>query len=114
MDYNLRLINPRTAGLSLKDRITVYQLQSFKGLLGEVNKKIGNRKRLILDFSTLTFMDPLALGVIVAFSKEFREKGGEIKIVNVNGDLSQVFEESRLARVYETYASIDEAERAFA
>ena len=113
MDYELQIKNPRTAVLCVKDRVTVYQLQTFKDLLESVRKKMGDRKRLILDFSSLMFMDALALGVIVAFSKAFRDKGGEIKMVNLNGDLSRVFEESRLARVYETYGSVEEAERSF-
>ncbi|MGH7198765.1 MAG: STAS domain-containing protein [Candidatus Omnitrophota bacterium] len=113
MEYRLELNNPHTAILHLKDSVTVYQLQKMRALLDEIKDKLRGRKRLIFDFSSLVFMDPLALGVIVAFSKEFREKGGDIRIVNMKGDLKRIFEESRLSRVYETYESVQEAERSF-
>jgi len=106
-------MNARMAVLSMKDRVTVYQLPKFKEAFEGAQKKIGARKCLILDLSSMGFMDPLALGVLVAFSRIFREKGGEIKIVNANGELNRIFEESRLAKVYETYGSVEEAERAF-
>lgn len=113
MNYTFEKKSRKFSILKLGDRITIYQLQEFKQLLEEVRKKLGDEKNLIIDFNNLLYMDPLALGIIVAFSKEFREKGGDIKIINTNGDLSLIFEMSRLSKVYEIFKSSEEAERSF-
>jgi anti-anti-sigma factor len=113
MEYSLELRNAYAAVLRLEGSVTVYKLQDLKDLLGQVKGKIGARKRLILDLSSLTYFDPLALGVLVAFSREFRAAGGDIRIVSSGEDLIRTFEESRLSRVYAPYASVQEAERSF-
>jgi anti-anti-sigma factor len=111
MEHSLEIRKSRNAVLCVRDRVTVYQLPKFKELLYSVGKRLGDRKCLILDLSEASYLDPLALGVIVAFSRTFRERGGDLKIVNANGELGRIFEESRLSKVYETYGSAEEAER---
>lgn len=113
MEYSLETKGKDTAILKLKDRITVYQLQKFKETFDEVKAKIGHRKHLILDFGSLLYIDALALGIIVSFSKEFREKGGDIKIAHMDGDLRLLFDLSHLSKVYEIYGSVEEAEKSF-
>jgi anti-anti-sigma factor len=113
MDYSVELRGDNLAVVKLSGKITIYQLQRFKDLLGEIKRRIGNRKRLIFDFAGLQYMDSLALGIIVAFSKEFREEGGDIRIIHMNGDLGLIFDLSRLSKVYEVYDDIEEAKRSF-
>jgi len=114
MQYDWEINGNNTAIVRFKDRITVYQLQKFKETFDEIRTKIGDRKRLILDFESLEYIDALALGIIVAYSKSFREKGGDIKIANMNEDLKLIFDLSRLSKVYEVYDSIQEADKHFA
>ncbi len=113
MNHTFEKTSRKISILRLGDRITIYQLQELKQLFEELKEKLGEERKLIIDFSRLLFMDPLALGIIVAFSKEFREKGGELRIVNVNDDLQHIFEESRLSRVYEIYANVEQAKTSF-
>lgn len=113
MDYSIEIKSDNLAVAKLSGKVTIYQLQRFKDLLKEVKGSIGNRKRLVFDFADLQYVDSLALGVIVAFSKEFRENGGDIKIVHMSGDLSLIFDMSRLSKVYDVYDNIEEAGRSF-
>ena len=113
MKYTLEKKSRKFSILKLSDRVTIYQLQEFRQVFEEVKRRLGGEKNLIIDFNNLLYMDPLALGVIVAFSKEFREKGGELKIINTNGDLGLIFEMSRLSKVYEIFKNSEEAEKSF-
>ncbi len=113
MDYSIEVKGDNLTVVKLRGRVTVYQLQRFKDLLEEVKRRVVGRKRLIFDFADLAYMDSLALGIIVAFSKEFRERGGDIKIIHMNGDLSLIFDVSRLSKVYDVYENLGEAQRSF-
>ncbi len=113
MNYSIENKGRNTAILRLEGRITVYQLQKLRDVFAEAKDKLGDKKRFILDLESLIYMDPLALGIIVAFSRDFREKGGEIRIVRMNDDLKFVFDLSRLSKVYEIYPRIEEAEKSF-
>ena len=109
MNYQLEMKDRDAVVLKLMDRITVYQLEKFRQIFKVVQRKMGERKRLLIDMESLLYMDPLALGVIVAFSKEFRSQGGDIRIVRMNGELKHIFEESRLSKVYQVYDSVSQA-----
>ena len=47
----------------------------------------GERKFLI-DFSQTGYIDSSGLGVLVSLSKKIREQGGELRLANLNDDLS--------------------------
>ncbi len=102
-----------TAVLALKGTVSFYQLHKLRFLFEKIKIRLGQRKRLILDLSQLDYMDPLALGIIVAFSKDYRQESGDIKIVNIPQNLLSLFEQTRLSKVYESYGSIEAAEKSF-
>jgi len=113
MNYSIESKGRNTTILRLEGRITVYQLQKLRDVFAEAKDRSGDRKRLILDLEALIYIDPLALGIIVAFSRDFREKGGEIRIVRMSDDIKFSFDLSRLSKVYEIYNRVEEAEKSF-
>ncbi|MGD2216273.1 MAG: STAS domain-containing protein [Gemmatimonadales bacterium] len=73
------------------------------GLLDE-----GSRKFLI-DFSDTAYIDSSGLGVLVSLSKKIRERGGEMRLSNLNEDLRTLFELTKLDTLFLIADSRDQA-----
>lgn len=80
---------------ALKDRI----LEELKG---------GARKFLI-DFEQTGYIDSSGLGVLVSLSKKIREKGGELRLANLNDDLRSLFELTKLDTLFQIAQSREQA-----
>jgi anti-sigma B factor antagonist len=68
----------------------------------------GSRKFLI-DFSDTAYIDSSGLGVLVSLSKKIREKGGEMRLSNLNEDLRTLFELTKLDTLFHIAESRDVA-----
>ncbi|NIR44176.1 MAG: STAS domain-containing protein [Gemmatimonadetes bacterium] len=68
----------------------------------------GHRKFLI-DFKDTAYIDSSGLGVLVSLSKKIREKGGEMRLSNLNEDLRTLFELTKLDTLFLIADSRDEA-----
>jgi anti-sigma B factor antagonist len=74
-----------------------------------------NRRRLVLDLSSATFIDSTAIGVLMGAVTRLREAGGEpLAIVCTYEKVLQIFEISGLDSVVALHRSRDEALSAFA
>ena len=112
MEYKIKKDGDFTI-LNLEKDVSVYQFAKFKEAIAAIKKQEGNSKRVIIDLKEVGYIDALALGALTDFSKEVREGGGDIKIINMNEDIKLVFDLSRLSRVYEIYNSMQEAQKSF-
>jgi anti-sigma B factor antagonist len=72
----------------------------------------GSRKFLI-DFRDTAYIDSSGLGVLVSLSKKIREKGGEMRLSNLNEDLRTLFELTKLDTLFHIAASRAEALKNF-
>jgi anti-sigma B factor antagonist len=99
--------------LKFSGDITVYQLQHFKQALEVVKKQKYQGKNIIIDLAEVDYFDALALGSLCAFSRQVREKGGDLKLINMNQDIKLVFDLSHLSKVYEIYDSMEKAVKSF-
>ena len=112
MEYEIK--NEKNATiLRLSKPITVYQLQKLKDAFQDCKTKLNHKKNVIVDLGGVPFLDALALGILVSFSKELRDGGGDIKLAHVNDDIKNVFELSHLSKVYESFDSVDAASKSF-
>lgn len=81
----------------------------------EVRVKIDDRierdniKKLILNFSGVTFMDSSGIGVVVGRYKKISSKGGALCVTDINKSVNRVFELSGLFKIIDNYNTIDEA-----
>ena len=112
MEYQIEN-NKNIAILKLSKPITVYQLQKLKDAFSDVKSQLKQKKNVILDLGAVSYMDALALGILVSFSKELREAGGDVKLVNMNEELKHVLESSHLDKVYESYDNLEAAIKSF-
>ena len=99
--------------LKLSGDITIYQLQNFKEAIEALKKQKGEAKNVVIGLGGVNYFDSLALGSLCAFSKEVRDKGGDLKLINMNRDVRIVFDLAHLSKVYEIYDNIETAEKSF-
>lgn len=64
---------------------------------------------LVLDLTGVLFIDSSGLSTIVVGLKATHEKDGSIKLVGLNSRTKQVFELTRLDKVFEFYPDVDSA-----
>jgi anti-sigma B factor antagonist len=64
---------------------------------------------LVVDLSGTTFLDSMALGVLLSGMKRLREQGGGFPVVAPGGDVRRIFEITLLDRIFELHDSRGEA-----
>lgn len=75
----------------------------------------GDRK-LILDLPAVDFIDSSGLGALVSALKRLKQldRGGDIRLANVQPSVGAVLEIIRLNRVFSQFPSVDDAVHSFA
>jgi anti-sigma B factor antagonist len=66
-------------------------------------------KLIVLDLSAVTFIDSMALGVLLGAVNRLRPSGGRLRLVVPNPELRRIFEISLLDQVFTLYSTRDEA-----
>lgn len=85
------------------------------GVLRELLKKgiEEGLKKVVVDISKCEFIDSTFLGVLVNALKRVAKEKGDIKLVGFKPGVRSMFELTRLFRVFDTYATLDEAVKSF-
>jgi anti-sigma B factor antagonist len=64
---------------------------------------------LVLDFSGVTFLDSMALGVLLKSLKRLGQLGGRMRVVAPRAEIRRIFEVTLLDRLFDLDSSRDEA-----
>lgn len=81
----------------------------------EVRVKVDDRldrfdvKKLIFDFSEVTFMDSSGIGVIIGRYKKLSIRSGVVAIANIPNAIKRIFDLSGIFKVIKVYKSVEEA-----
>ena len=67
-------------------------------------------RTLILDFTTLQFMDSSGIGVILGRYRQLRERGGQVAVIHMNRHVARIFHMSGMDRVIH---QLDKPQEAF-
>jgi anti-anti-sigma factor len=93
------------------DRATMREAEELKI---QVNEKINRGyKKVIIDLSSVEFVDSTFLGVIVNTLKKVAKLGGDLKLVGFQPAVRSMFELTRLFRVFESYSVLQDAIKSF-
>jgi anti-anti-sigma factor len=93
------------------DRATLSEAEELKIL---VNEKINRGfKKVIIDLTSVEFVDSTFLGVIVNTLKKVAKLGGDLKLVGFQPAVRSMFELTRLFRVFESYNALQDAIKSF-
>lgn len=66
------------------------------------------QKRFIVNFSDTEYIDSAGLGVLVSIQKRALEQSGSVKLVGVKGNVEEVFQLTRLTKVFEIHSSVQD------
>jgi anti-sigma B factor antagonist len=93
--------------ISLAGEVDLYTAPEFKQQLLEGIGQGGTR--VIVDFTSTTFIDSTTLGVLVGGVKRLRTNEGQLSLVCSDRNITKIFEITGLDRVFAIHASRDEA-----
>lgn len=93
------------------DRATLLDAEELKR---QVNEKIDNGyRKIIIDLTSVEFLDSTFLGIIVNTLKKVAKLGGDLKLVGFKPNVRSMFELTRLFRVFESYSELQDAIKSF-
>ena len=93
--------------ISLAGEVDLYTAPEFKQQLLEVIAR--GATQVIVDFTSTTFIDSTTLGVLVGGVKRLRPADGRLSLVCSNPNIVKIFEITGLDRVFQIYATRDDA-----
>ena len=76
------------------------QISKLKESLEPVIEKNENKK-LLLNFSNVSFMTSAFLGLLVRIHKKVRELNGRLQLSNLDPDLYKIFEITQLTKIFD-------------
>ena len=77
---------------------------------GLVTEKLAEGERVfVLDMSEVPYISSLGIAVLVATHVKVDRAGGQLRLVNPRPKVAQVLEMTKVAEIFTSYASIDEA-----
>lgn len=68
-----------------------------------------NIKKVVMDFSNVTFMDSSGIGVVVGRLKKISSQGGKLCVTGLKKGVYKVFEISGLFKIIDCYKDVEEA-----
>lgn len=81
---------------------------------GELGDRLGSAideapVALLVDLSGTTFLDSMALGVLLSGMKRLRETGGHFRVIASGAEVRRIFEITLLDQIFELHDSLEEA-----
>lgn len=79
--------------------------------LSSTLKKIaeGEKNRVVLNLHDVTFLNSMALGVLLSANALFNKNKGKVVLCNASEYLRNIFETTKLSMIFSIDASLDEA-----
>jgi anti-sigma B factor antagonist len=68
---------------------------------------------LVLDFHSVKYLSSAVLGLLIRISKRIYERGGQLRLCNINPKIYEVFRITRLTQVFDIYDDLESATRGF-
>lgn len=111
MELNGQLVADNIVVLSLEeDSLDASNARKFRKAVEVI---IDQRPRIVLDLSSVNFMDSSGLGALVACQRMVNSRNGEFRLCTLNSSVRALFDLMRMHRVFNIHQSRDEALRSF-
>ena len=108
MQYSINSSDSELLSISLSGEIDHHTTVDIRrGIDAEVERY--RPRRLILDFSAVTFMDSSGIGVIIGRYKKIAHEKGKVSVININPRVKKVFDLSGMNKIINVYSTYEEA-----
>ncbi len=111
MELAVETINNMTVAVVPMDELDASNVAEFKSAIAPI---LQAHAELVLDLSRLRFVDSSGLGAILSCLRQLSAKGGDLKLCGMTKQVRAVFELVRMHRIFDIYATQQEALRALA
>ncbi|HPW58718.1 MAG TPA: STAS domain-containing protein, partial [Candidatus Rifleibacterium sp.] len=71
------------------------------------------KNRLVMDFSDVSYLNSMGLGVIAGTLKRVKKENGDLKLLNLSPAVRELLELTRLTKVFEIFDSEESAIKSF-
>lgn len=79
----------------------------------EIAPLLQSSDKLVIDLARLRFVDSSGLGALLSCLRQLSAKGGDLKLCGMSKQVRAVFELVRLHRIFDIFATTEDAVRAF-
>jgi len=83
--------------------------------IAQISEEIGNLiddeslPKFLIDFSNVDHLSSAALGALITINNKIKAKDGQLRLSNINDQIIEVFEITRLDRLFQIHKTVDEA-----
>ena len=95
----------------LRGEIGTETVNEFKDKIDQI--VADGKFNLVIDFQEVGYLNSMGLGVVAATLKKVKKAKGDLKLVNLSPAVQELFELTRLTKVFEIFDSEDSAVKSF-
>ncbi|GAB4269108.1 MAG: STAS domain-containing protein [Candidatus Rifleibacteriota bacterium] len=95
----------------LRGEIGTETVNQFKDKIDQIVAE--GKNKLIMDFQEVNYLNSMGLGVVAATLKKVKKSKGDLKLINLSPAVQELFELTRLTKVFEIYDSEESALKSF-
>lgn len=97
--------------VSIEGEVDLYSSPKLRTVLLELTKS--KKKAVVVDLNNVRYMDSSGVATLVEALQQIGKYKGKLKLANLRDAVKDVFELSRLDKVFDIYENIEEAKKAF-
>lgn len=97
----------KTAVFSVRGELDLHEAPELQDRIGRATDR--GARLIVVDLTGVTFIDSMALGVLLAAMNRLRSLGGDLRLVVPNPSIRRIFEISLLDRLFVLDTTRDEA-----
>jgi len=97
--------------MRLPEELNVKEVQAFMQEMGPLLES--NRPRIVLECSQVRSMDSAGVEMLLRCLEEVLKRDGDLKLAALSAEAEVILEIMRVARVFETFPTSEEAARSF-
>lgn len=95
----------------LSGEIGTETVNQFKDKIDQI--VADGKTRLVMDFQEVGYLNSMGLGVVAATLKKVKKAKGDLKLINLSPAVQELFELTRLTKVFEVFDSEEGAVKSF-